>query len=78
VLCRQRILGVETVGQGAASRCEIVVSPEVIRTAPAARRPFQGWRYLEEKDAPEDLTGGLGGEAVPNELSLKLRELGAW
>src|SRR3954471_9253071 len=50
VLCRQRILAVETVGQGQASRCEIVVSPEIVRTAPAPRRPFQGWRYLEEKD----------------------------
>lgn len=78
VLCRQPILGIRTVGEGQASRCEIVVAPEIVRTAPAARRPFQGWRYLDPRDAPEDLTGSAGTEAVPNELALKLRELGAW
>jgi len=78
ILCRQRILRVDTIGSGAASRCEIVVAPEIVRTAPAARRPFQGWRYLEAKDAPVDLFGEEGGEAVPPELAVQLRELGAW
>ena len=78
VLCRQQILRIDTVGEGQAARCHIVVSPEIIRTAPAPRRPFQGWRYLEDKDAPEDLHGAGGDEAIPTELALKLRELGAW
>ena len=78
ILCRQRILRIDTVGEGQAARCHIVVSPEIIRTAPAPRRPFQGWRYLEPKDAPEDLHGADGGESIPTELALKLRELGAW
>jgi hypothetical protein len=78
ILCRQKILRVETVGEGAAARCHIVVSPEIIRTAPAPRRPFQGWRYLKGEEAPEDLNGPEGAETVPIELALKLRELGAW
>jgi hypothetical protein len=78
ILCRQRILKVETVGAGAASRCQIVVSPEIVRTAPTPRRAFQGWCYLEAKDAPEDLPVGDGHEAMPSELAVKLRELGAW
>lgn len=78
VLCRQKILKVETVGEGPAARCEIVVDPELIRTAPAPRRPFQGWRYLEAKDAPEDLNPGAAAAAVPVELALRLREIGAW
>jgi hypothetical protein len=77
VLCRQRILAVETVGEGAAARCEVVLDPAVIRTAPMPRRAFQGWRYLEANDAPQDLvTGDLC--AMPTELAVKLRELGAW
>jgi hypothetical protein len=77
VLCRQRILAVETVGEGDAARCEVVLDPAVIRTAPMPRRAFQGWRYLEVKDAPQDLaTGDLC--AMPTELAVKLRELGAW
>jgi hypothetical protein len=78
VQCRQKILRIETVGEGQAARCHIVVSAEVVRTAPAPRRPFQGWRYLKDDEAPEDLQGGDGGEAIPTELALKLRELGAW
>ncbi|HTK36312.1 MAG TPA: DUF1489 domain-containing protein [Caulobacteraceae bacterium] len=78
IQCRQRILRIETVGEGQAARCHIVVSPEIIRTAPAPRRPFQGWRYLEPKDAPQDLHGEGGDDAIPTELALKLRELGAW
>lgn len=49
----------------------------VVRTAPLARRPFQGWRYFEAKDAPVDLSSVDAGEA-PDELVRQLRELGAW
>ncbi|OYX34290.1 MAG: hypothetical protein B7Y99_05805 [Caulobacterales bacterium 32-69-10] len=78
VVCRQRILRVETVGEGPAARCEITVDPEVVRTSPAARRPFQGWRYLEPKDAPEDLVVGEEQAALPTDLVVRLREIGAW
>jgi hypothetical protein len=77
ILCRQAILGVATVGDGVNARCEVTLSPEVVRVAPAPRRAFQGWRYLEAKDAPEDLAGDLAAE-VPAELARQLRELGAW
>ena len=77
VTCRQRILDITTVGEGKASRCEIRLDSQVIRTAPLARRPFQGWRYFEPKDAPQDL---LTAEAtdLPDDLARELRELGAW
>jgi hypothetical protein len=78
VLCRQRILAVDTVGEGPAKRCQITLDPEVMLVAPLPRRPFQGWRYFTHEDAPEDL--GKHGEApvVPQELAGKLRELGIW
>lgn len=77
ILCRQPILDVSTIGEGAASRCEIRLESRVIRTAPLARRPFQGWRYLEGKDAPADLTA-VGATDLPGDLVRELRELGAW
>ncbi|RZJ27912.1 MAG: DUF1489 family protein [Brevundimonas sp.] len=77
VLCRQPILDVSTLGEGGQSRCEITLEPRVIRTAPLARRPFQGWRYLEPKDAPADLTA-MGATDLPDDLARELRELGAW
>ena len=78
ILCRQRILGVETHGEGKAKRCQIVLDPQVIRVAPTPRRPFQGWRYLTLEDAPPDLGAAADQDAIPTELALKLREMGAW
>lgn len=77
VVCRMPILDISTKGEGKTSHCLIKLSPEVIRTAPQARRPFQGWRYLEPKDAPMDLSTLDAGE-VPPELAKQLREMGAW
>jgi hypothetical protein len=78
ILCRQRVIGVETVGEGAAKRCELILDPEVIRVAPAPRRPFQGWRYLPLDEAPADLPRGEDAQAMPPDLAARLRELGAW
>jgi hypothetical protein len=77
ILCRQRILGVATVGEGVSARCEVTLDAKVVRVAPAPRRAFQGWRYLEAKDAPEDLSEELAAD-IPPELARQLRELGAW
>ena len=78
VLIRQRVLGVETLGEGALKRCEIQLDTPMIRTAPQPRRAFQGWRYLEPKDAPSDLPVDESGELMSTELAKQLRELGAW
>lgn len=77
ILCRQRILAVDTVGEGVTARCEVTVDPKIVRVAPTPRRAFQGWRYLDGKDAPPDLDGGEDGE-IPPELARQLREAGAW
>jgi hypothetical protein len=77
ILCRQRILDVQTVGEGQAVRCHITLDEAIQRTAPTPRRAFQGWRYLTAADAPPDLIEGESGD-LPTDLALKLRELGAW
>lgn len=77
ILCRQRILDIATVGEGVTARCEVTLDPEVVRVAPSPRRAFQGWRYLETADAPEDL-GEPGLAEMPADLARQLRELGAW
>jgi hypothetical protein len=77
ILIRQNVLAIETVGEGAQKRCEILLAEPLIPTAPHPRRAFQGWRYLEPKDAPADLSSVADGEAPP-ELAQRLREIGAW
>jgi hypothetical protein len=77
ILIRQTIAAVETVGEGAQRRCEILLAEPLIATAPQPRRAFQGWRYLETNDAPPDLADVAAGD-VPPELARALREAGAW
>lgn len=77
IMARQPILDISTIGEGRESRCEITLAPQVVRVSPTVRRAFQGWRYLEPKDAPVDLDVIDTGETPP-ELAAMLRELGAW
>ncbi len=80
VLARQRILRLDPrEGADGIRRCAIVLDPQVIRTAPAPRRPFQGWRYLPASDAPPDLTGPPGdGPALPPAMAAELALLGVY
>ena len=78
VACRQRLLCVRpfTDGDGI-GRCHLVLEPVVIPVAPRPCRPFQGWRYLEAKDAPRDLGRASGDLAVmPEIMRRELAELG--
>ena len=77
ILCRQKILAVNTVGEGVTARCEITLDETCVRVAPTPRRAFQGWRYLDPKDAPPDLDLEAFGD-VPETLARQLREAGAW
>ena len=57
--------------------CGIVLGPVLFAVEPMRVRIFQGWRYLEVKDAPADLPMAADGdEAMPPELVAELRELG--
>ena len=75
---RQKIIGLEEViGDDGIRRCAIIMEPELVRTSPAQRRPFQGWRYLEPDNAPADLPRQKAAEsALPMELNAALAEIG--
>ena len=74
---RQKLLDIEefTDADGI-GRCKLILGPEVIETMPQPKRPFQGWRYLEAKDAPADLFGEGQAADMPAELKRELAELG--
>ncbi len=78
VMCRQRILRLDRVeGADGILRCGLVLDPDVIRTAALPKRPFQGWRYLDAKDAPPDLPAGREAEPeLPRSLLTALSEIG--
>lgn len=75
---RQSIVAIDHVTDHHGQRCGLYLDPHLVRTAPQPRRAFQGWRYLEPKDAPVDLNDAPGGEDLPEHLRRQLIQLGAW
>jgi len=79
VLVRQKIIAIDHVTDNHGQRCGLYLDAELVRTSPQPRRAFQGWRYLEPKDAPADLSALKGGgKELPEHLRRQLVELGAW
>ena len=78
VLCRERILDVRLfVDKDGIGRCRLVLDPKCVPVRPRPYRAFQGWRYLEVKDAPPDLERvARGTSSMPEPLRRELRELG--
>jgi hypothetical protein len=77
VLCRQRIVALEEVAKHGIPHCGLILEAQVIRTEPAPRRPFQGWRYLDPKDAPRDLAQPRrGDDALPPGMAEALADFG--
>ena len=56
-------------------RIDIVCSAELITVVPTPRRAHQGWRYLEEKDAPSAEDDGTGLAELPPRLYGRLAAL---
>jgi hypothetical protein len=79
VLVRQRITAIIADTWDDGSACAgLVLDPVHVRVAARAMRPFQGWRYLDPKDAPPDLgaPGAAEGlETLPHEMRLALTHL---
>jgi hypothetical protein len=58
--------------------CLLILKNELVPVRPTPRRAFQGWRYLDPDEAPEDLKRGAAGGivAMPPKLRKQLAELG--
>lgn len=56
-------------------RIDIVCSDHLVRVSPMPRRAHQGWRYLDEKDAPSVDGDSTGVGELPAQLYGKLAAL---
>ena len=71
---RSPLLGFEQREDG---RWHILLAPLLIPVATRPKRAHQGWRYLEDADAPRDLgEGENAGDAIPPKLARELAKLG--
>ena len=73
LVARSEILGFEAAPDG---RTEIVISTKLIDVHPRPRRAHQGWRYLEQNDAPADLASGESAQVLPPQMASDLARLG--
>ena len=78
IALREKILAIEPFRDSdGINRCRLVMQPKPVTVAPRPLRPFQGWRYLTDKDAPPDLGKAAASiEAMPEPMRRELRELG--
>lgn len=78
ISCRHRLIAVRPfVDREGVGRCRLALDPALVLVEPRPFRAFQGWRYLDAKDAPRDLDSAAPGAAtMPEELRRELRELG--
>jgi hypothetical protein len=78
VMCRERILDIRPfTDKDGIGRCRVVLDGRVVLVEPRPRSAFQGWRYLEDKEAPRDLSRAAPGAAkMPEQMRRELRELG--
>ncbi len=76
VLARQKIIGLKEVKTDQGNKCMIMMDKEIHLTESQPRRPFQGWRYLEQSSAPKDLPKGQKILDIPLELRNELKDLG--
>ena len=77
IVARQKLEAIEPVtGADGIARCALILSPGLIPVQNRPRRPFQGWRYLTEADAPADLHRDAATENMPEGLREELARFG--
>jgi hypothetical protein len=78
IACRERILDVRPfTDKEGIGRCRLVLDGKVVLVEPRPRAAFQGWRYLEMKEAPRDLARAAPGAArMPETMRRELQNLG--
>jgi len=76
IAARQQLLAIRAVKKNGVAHCGLVHQKDLIPVVARPRRAFQGWRYLEAKDAPPDLARTKGAQDLPESLQRELAALG--
>lgn len=76
VVARQKLVELRPMKKEGVPHCGLVYDKKMIPVIWQQRRAFQGWRYLDSKDAPADSAGRDAGEDLPAALRQELKTLG--
>ena len=76
-LVRQRIVDIRPDAWDDGTSCAgLILDPLLVPVAARPTKPFQGWRYLEDADAPPDIATSKGAKGLPEALQRELAALG--
>ena len=76
IQCRQKLLDIRPFTDAAGiKQCHLVIEPKLQLTSWQPCRAFQGWRYLTQADAPQDVNNDPLYN-LPEALRQELAELG--
>ena len=76
ISARQRLLELRAVTHQGTPHCGLVLDKKLVPVLRRGRAAFQGWRYLDDKDAPADVAVATGRGALPEALQQELAALG--
>jgi len=76
IAVRQKVIDIRRVTKNGTPHCGLVYAPKLVPLQRRAHRAFQGWRYLDPKDAQPDARGAKGLEKLPEKLQAELVALG--
>ncbi len=76
IVGRQKLLELRPMKKNGVPHCGLVYDKKLIPVRWQQRRAFQGWRYLDPKDAPPDRDVGEVDDDLPLELRQELMALG--
>lgn len=77
IRARQKLVGFESDRDEEGRKiCRFMLDADLVPTDPWPHRAFQGWRYLDPKDAPPDRPAGEADTAMPEAMIAELRGLG--
>ena len=75
IAVRQELLALKPVTREGVPHCALVLNTKLVPTIRRTHRAFQGWRYLDAKDAPADVVATAKG-GLPEKLQQELAALG--
>ena len=76
IVGRQKMVEFRKVTKNGIPHCGLIYDSKMIPVRMTPRKAFQGWRYLDPKDAPPDRKLGDNIDEMPEKMKKELAELG--
>jgi hypothetical protein len=76
IAARQRLIALRPLTREGVPHCGLVYDRNLVPVLRRPRAAFQGWRYLDPKDAPADVSEVKGAKGLPPALQQELAALG--